>query len=184
MLATCAAWIAEEAAAFGIPIVKLSAGPAQSGGRGVCQHADLGAAGGGHHDCGPHFPIDEVLAMASTGVGPPNTAPTLNLGNGGQEDTTVAICTHPNGTRIDMCWIAPNRQVMHGFADANTIDRMAIEPIPGGTGYTVTCCWLDGNRFQVAVHGTNDAVWTILNTNGRWANNWTPIPNTHLLPVT
>jgi len=65
MLANTAAWIAEEAAAFDIPIVKLSPAQAQAGGRGVCQHADLGAWGGGHTDCGPAFPIDQVLAMAA-----------------------------------------------------------------------------------------------------------------------
>lgn len=31
---------------------------------GVCQHRDLGAAGGGHVDCGPNYPIDVVLAKA------------------------------------------------------------------------------------------------------------------------
>jgi hypothetical protein len=73
MLANTAAWVAEEAAHFGIPIVKLSAAQAQAGGPGVCQHADLGAMGGGHWDCGPGFPIDEVLSMAVGGGG---TAPT------------------------------------------------------------------------------------------------------------
>jgi hypothetical protein len=65
MLQNCAAWIAEEAAFYGIPIVKLSAAQAQGGASGVCQHNDLGASGGGHWDCGPNFPIDQVLAMAS-----------------------------------------------------------------------------------------------------------------------
>lgn len=66
MLANTAAWIAEEAAAFGIPLVKLSPAQAQNPGvRGVCQHADLGSMGGGHWDCGPGFPIDQVLAMAA-----------------------------------------------------------------------------------------------------------------------
>src|SRR5215831_4709287 len=64
MLANCAQWIAEEAAFFGIPIVKLTASQAQGSGRGVCQHADLGAYGGGHWDCGSGFPIDDVLKMA------------------------------------------------------------------------------------------------------------------------
>lgn len=64
MLANCAAWIAEEAAAFGIPITKLTASQAQGSGRGVCQHADLGTWGGGHWDCGGSFPMDKVLAMA------------------------------------------------------------------------------------------------------------------------
>jgi hypothetical protein len=65
LLANTAAWIAEEAAAFAIPIVKLSPAQAQSDGRGVCQHADLAEWGGGHWDCGPGFPIDAVLALAA-----------------------------------------------------------------------------------------------------------------------
>jgi peptidoglycan hydrolase-like protein with peptidoglycan-binding domain len=67
MLKTTAAWVAEEAAAFGIPIVKLTAGQAQGGSSGVCQHADLGSAGGGHWDCGGSFPIDDVIRMAKGG---------------------------------------------------------------------------------------------------------------------
>jgi hypothetical protein len=65
MLANTAAWIAEEAAHFHIPLVKLTPAQAQAGGPGVCQHADLGAMGGGHWDCGPGFPIDQVIAMAA-----------------------------------------------------------------------------------------------------------------------
>jgi hypothetical protein len=72
MLANCAAWIAEEAAHFAIPIVA-------STDRGVCQHADLGAAGGGHWDCGPGFPIDEVLAAASGGTPTPEPPPLLEV---------------------------------------------------------------------------------------------------------
>lgn len=73
MLQNCAAWIAEEAAAYGIPIVRLTAAQAQSNGRGVCQHSDLGAWGGGHYDCGPNFPIDDVIAMAAGGGTTPPT---------------------------------------------------------------------------------------------------------------
>lgn len=75
MLANTAAWIAEEAAAFDIPLVKLDANAAQGGARGVCQHNDLGAWGGGHWDCGPAFPIDDVLAMAAGGPAPGPTPP-------------------------------------------------------------------------------------------------------------
>jgi N-acetylmuramoyl-L-alanine amidase len=73
MLANCAAWIAEEAAAFGIPIVRLSASQAQSNGVGVCSHQDLGSWGGGHTDPGPSFPWADVLAMA--GGAPAPSAP-------------------------------------------------------------------------------------------------------------
>jgi len=64
MLENCARWIAEEAKRFNIPIQKLTASQAQSSGRGVCQHADLGAWGGGHWDCGSGFPMDVVVAKA------------------------------------------------------------------------------------------------------------------------
>ena len=75
MLANTAAWIAEEAAAFGIPIRKLTAGQAQGGTAGVCQHVDLGASGGGHWDCGPAFPMDQVLDMAANGGGTDDDMP-------------------------------------------------------------------------------------------------------------
>jgi N-acetylmuramoyl-L-alanine amidase len=66
MLDNCARWIAEEAKAYGIPITKLSPSQVTSG-RGVCQHADLGAYGNDHWDCGGGFPIDKVLDMARGG---------------------------------------------------------------------------------------------------------------------
>lgn len=75
MLANTAAWIAEEAAAFGIPIVKLSAAQAQGSSAGVCQHVDLGVAGGNHWDCGPGFPMDQVISMAKGGAAPGPTPP-------------------------------------------------------------------------------------------------------------
>ena len=64
MLDNAARWIAEEAAKYGLPIVKLSAGAAQGSGRGVCQHRDLGSWGGNHSDCGNGFPMDDVIAAA------------------------------------------------------------------------------------------------------------------------
>jgi Putative peptidoglycan binding domain len=75
MLQNVASWIREEAAAFGIPIVRLNASQAQGSGRGVCQHIDLGSWGGGHVDCGPSFPMDEVLAMAGGAPGTPPSQP-------------------------------------------------------------------------------------------------------------
>jgi hypothetical protein len=66
LLANTAAWIAEEAAHFGIPLVWLTEAQAQNPDtRGVCQHADLGSMGGGHWDCGPGFPMQQVLDMAA-----------------------------------------------------------------------------------------------------------------------
>jgi hypothetical protein len=64
MLRNCADWIAEEAKALGLPIVKLSPSQAQGGSKGVCGHGDLGSAGGGHTDPGPNFPWSYVLDLA------------------------------------------------------------------------------------------------------------------------
>jgi hypothetical protein len=76
MLANTAAWLAEEAAYFGIPLTRLNPGQAQNPNiKGVCQHSDLGSMGGGHWDCGPNFPIDQVLAMAAAGGPPPEPEP-------------------------------------------------------------------------------------------------------------
>ena len=68
MLRNTADWVAEECARFGLPIVALSPAQAQGSGRGVCQHVDLGSWGGSHWDCGPAFPMADVLAMAAGGA--------------------------------------------------------------------------------------------------------------------
>jgi hypothetical protein len=82
MLANCAAWIAEEAKQYGLPLTKLTAQQAQTSGKGVCQHADLGSWGGGHWDCGSGFPLDKVLDMARGGQSetPPAPAPPASSG--------------------------------------------------------------------------------------------------------
>jgi peptidoglycan hydrolase-like protein with peptidoglycan-binding domain len=64
MLQNAASWIAEESRILNIPIQKLTSAQAQSNGRGVCQHVNLGAWGGGHVDCGTGFPMDYVLELA------------------------------------------------------------------------------------------------------------------------
>jgi len=56
-LETVAGWIAKWSVTHGIPI-------RHSTSSGVCQHRDLGAAGGGHADVGPGYPFDWVLERA------------------------------------------------------------------------------------------------------------------------
>jgi hypothetical protein len=75
MLRNAADWIREESGKFGIPITKLNDSQAQGNGRGVCQHINLGAGGGGHVNCGPGFPMDYVLDMAKSTTAPPATIP-------------------------------------------------------------------------------------------------------------
>jgi hypothetical protein len=56
-LRNTAQWIAHWSKRHGIPIQRSTT-------HGICQHKELGLKGGGHTDCGPNYPIDEVLAMA------------------------------------------------------------------------------------------------------------------------
>jgi len=81
MVDNTAAWVAEECAAFGIPIRRLNASQAQGGEAGVTDHAALGAAGGGHWDVGSGFPMDEVIAKAK-GQGSSSPPPPANGGKG------------------------------------------------------------------------------------------------------
>jgi peptidoglycan hydrolase-like protein with peptidoglycan-binding domain len=52
-----AKWVAHWSRKYGIPLTHSTS-------NGVCQHSDLGAAGGGHHDCGPDYPFATVLQLA------------------------------------------------------------------------------------------------------------------------
>jgi len=68
-------WLGEEAAAFGIPLRLLTAAEAQGGAAGVCDHAALGAAGGGHWDVGSSFPWSRALDVAGGAAPPPPSSP-------------------------------------------------------------------------------------------------------------
>lgn len=53
-----AAWVANWSHLYGIPLQHSTT-------NGVCQHRDLGAAGGGHVDCSPDYPLPYVLREAA-----------------------------------------------------------------------------------------------------------------------
>ena len=72
MLENAALWVRETCLTYGIPIVRLSPSQAQGNGVGVCHHVDLGSWGGSHWDCGPNFPMDEVIQLAK---GSPSPSP-------------------------------------------------------------------------------------------------------------
>lgn len=119
-LPNLAQWIKEESAAFGIPMVSLTPDQAQGGGRGVCQHSTLGSWGGGHVDCGPNFPIDQVLQMAGgSSPAPTPPAPTTDWS---QENM---ICTDPvtGGT-----WVISSRE--------GAVVTVGKAPYCGGTNNT------------------------------------------------
>lgn len=54
-----AAWIAHWSHLYNIPIVHSTS-------NGVCEHRELGAAGGGHSDVGPNYPLTYVLEKAQS----------------------------------------------------------------------------------------------------------------------
>jgi N-acetylmuramoyl-L-alanine amidase len=120
MLVNTAEWIAEECARFDIPIRRLTPAEAQGGGRGVCQHVDLGSWGGGHWDCGPGFPMDDVLAVAA---GKPAHAPTQRKG---QE----MIASTASGRGY---WIVKPDGAVYAFGDAQH-KGSANDPDAGGPG--------------------------------------------------
>lgn len=56
-LEQAARWVAWWGHKYDIPLVKSTF-------RGVCEHSDLGPAGGGHSDCGPGYPLQWVIDRA------------------------------------------------------------------------------------------------------------------------
>jgi len=109
MLENCAKWIREESEYWKVPITRLTPSQAQGSGRGVCQHVDLGAAGGGHHDCGPGFPMDRVLEMARGGTPPkPNEV----------EDMAIAAAVTAGGT-LEVFVEAKDGSVWHTWQKKN-----------------------------------------------------------------
>jgi hypothetical protein len=123
MLVNAAEWIAEECARFDIPVRRLTPAEAQGNGRGVCQHVDLGAWGGGHWDCGPGFPIDDVLAVASGK--PAHAAPDKRKGR-----EMIASTSTGNGY-----WIVKPDGAVYAFGDAVFLGG-ANDPDGAGPGGT------------------------------------------------
>jgi hypothetical protein len=155
MLANCAAWIAEEAAYFGIPLVNLSASQAQNPAvKGVCQHNDLGSMGGGHWDCGPAFPIDQVLAMAAGGAAPtPEPEPEPEV-----PDMIAAPCTFTIDNVQQAFYVAGGR-LIHCYAPPGK--AWVSEPLSDGWDPD------SGLAHDVGVGGV-DQVWGVL-ANGKRA---------------
>ena len=157
MLANLAAWIAEEAAFFGIPIQRLTPAGAQNPAtRGVCQHSDLGSMGGGHVDCGPGFPIDQVIAMANGSPSP--TPPPAPTPTGSQENM---MCVDPvtGGT-----WFVASREgaiytgggapflggCNNTAMNAAKYPCVGIDLRPNADGFRLTLDWGPGKGDQSA----------------------------------
>jgi hypothetical protein len=113
MLRNCAAWIAEEAAHYGLPINRLSSSEAQGSGRGVCGHNELGSRGGGHWDPGPDFPWDYVIDLARGGSGP---APS-------EEDENLIASAVSDGGSHHVFWVGEDgKTVWYRYQRKNETD--------------------------------------------------------------
>jgi hypothetical protein len=147
-LTAMAAWVGEESRHWGIPLVALSDGQAQGGGRGVCQHANLGAGGSGHHDCGPGFPVDVLLDLAAGGGSkPPERAPYPSLVPGEEtmnvvfgSDRKASLGLPRNATHLRLTSAQPVRvdAIWPGGANrASQLDSVTRADVPmegNGTG--------------------------------------------------
>ena len=149
MLENTAAWVAEECAAFGIPLRRLSAAEAQGGAAGVCQHVDLGTAGGNHWDCGTGFPMDDVMEMAAGGrpnVGPPETPEP-------KEEAVVVSQVVKHGAQLS-CAQASNGQLWHKYSQdggqnwrSEPLIRPNGQPVKATVKDTVSISYEDGALF-------------------------------------
>lgn len=173
MLSNCAAWIAEEAAHFGIPLVRLNASQAQGGQAGVCGHNELGTAGGNHWDPGPNFPWQRVMDMAKGGGSP---APP-------DEETMVAVSAtvrYRDGQK-DVFQVGKNGRLYHKWSKAtgqwNTEDvmskanRASVQLEPAELGVNIA----GGAEVTVVAQGTA-RVWYLFQDDkgGGWGVNELP----------
>jgi hypothetical protein len=115
MLENCGRWVAEECAAFGIPLRQLTPAEAQGGAAGVCAHRDLGVWGGNHSDCGNGFPMATVMAIAG------GSPPAQTSGGG-----AVALCVTPTGRGY---WVCGSDGGVFSYGDAAYHGSI---PEPGG----------------------------------------------------
>jgi hypothetical protein len=136
MLSNTAAWVAEECARFSIPLRALSAAQAQGGQAGVCDHAALGADGGGHWDIGSGLSVQTIVNMAATG----GVAPTPSESEG------TMISTTPGGTGYFSCTYDG---AVYAFGDAVYKGAPNVKPdLPKGRKIVgITCSAKDGYRL-------------------------------------
>src|SRR5262249_27306075 len=130
------------------------------GQRGFGWHGMGGAAWGGHPGCPRDPRQDRRPALLSAPLHlpphPPPPAPPPATwwwpGSGGQDEgDLVAVCTHPSGKRIDLVSVNPDSTVNHSWTDSSAAWK--YHENLGGVAKSASCCWLDGNRFVVVVHG-------------------------------
>jgi hypothetical protein len=114
LLDNTAAWIAEEARFYGIPVVKLSPSQATGGGRGLCGHVDIQPQD--RTDPGRGFPWDYVISKATGGqpAEPPK-----------QEVDVSADVAYDRDGNPHFAWLSSRGQIMYfppGRGEAYAVD--------------------------------------------------------------
>lgn len=108
----------------------------------------------------------------------PPPPPPWWLGNGAQPGDTVAICTHPDGRRVDIVVVAADQSVMQYTAGDGNLNRMAARNL-GGRAKTVSACWRTPDIFQVIAHGTDNTLFAKHHDGQRWwpsERDWVQLP--------
>jgi N-acetylmuramoyl-L-alanine amidase len=163
MLRNCADWIREESQKLGIPITRLTDSQAQGNGRGVCQHINLGAGGGGHVDCGPGFPMDYVLDLARGGA--PSEPET--------EEEMAGVCqiTNPNNGNLEV-WEVNKGGDLYSRTWRPNSNAWDDPQKRGGGYYGVPVASIDseGNVRITALATNKCVVWTLLKAGGGWSS--------------
>jgi hypothetical protein len=170
-LRNTAEWVAEEAAKFGIPLRILTASEAQGGGKGICQHMNLGSSGCAHSDCGPNYPIDKVLEWAKGGS-------TVVPASGGY--MSVGAATDPDGNEHYVCIGRDDGSVYYfppGWSNWGKVDpgqkgAKSGADISIGHDWMVTLTYVNGSdkpcRYRKRFRDTADWGWSqIGNINAR-----------------
>ncbi|MDR3031922.1 MAG: N-acetylmuramoyl-L-alanine amidase [Kitasatospora sp.] len=167
MLRKCAAWVAEEAKRYGIPITKLTAAQAQGSGRGVVQHKDLGTWGGGHVDCGPGFPMDYVLQLARGGT-QPGTGGGITAWEAGDR-MTPSIWWNSKDSRLYRAMRGSDGLIYYMGPDTNEKWQAVAKNTNCASGVTITGNPGNG-RLWIEYVNTGGSVCTYVRDPG--AKNW------------
>lgn len=150
-LRNIAAWIAEEAKHFGIPITLLNSSQAQGGGRGVCYHSHLGGDGCGHSDPGSGWPADKVIEWAKGGGG---TAPAPDTEMAG---INMPACVYSRGLHQVGIWQDGRPHYQFEGEGWYQIDR-ATPPFKALSGADI--CITPAGMLVVSVTGLDKNLWT------------------------
>jgi hypothetical protein len=93
----------------------------------------------------------------------------------------MAICTHPNGKRIDLVCVGADQSVWHSFApDGDFTKPNLFREGLGGKVLSVSASWHDNNQFVIVAQGTDNQFYQKSWNGVAWSpsgRGWALIPN-------